>query len=146
LDYGGSLHNFRIMEKVDYSLLNSRQKETFNFQKVSAILADYGYGTIKLNDDWNGADFLAQHIDGTHLKVQLKSRLTFDKKYAAKDIYISFPYKNEWYLFPHDELLETFLEKFSNKMAVSNSWKNRGAYSWNRLSKEILSLIDYYRL
>jgi hypothetical protein len=40
------------LNRISYTNLNSRQQETFNFQKVSAILADYGYATIKLNDDW----------------------------------------------------------------------------------------------
>jgi len=43
--------------KIDYRKLNSRQKENYNFQKVSGILADYGFATIRLSDDWNGADF-----------------------------------------------------------------------------------------
>ncbi len=28
--------------RVTYNELNSRQKENYNFQKVSALLADYG--------------------------------------------------------------------------------------------------------
>ena len=69
-------------KKIIYSKLNSRQKENYNYQKVSSVLADYGFQTIKLSDDWKGADFLAQHTDGkTSLKIQLKSRLTLDKKY-----------------------------------------------------------------
>ena len=60
------------MKKILYKNLNAKQKETFNFQKVSAVLADYGYACIRLNDDWNGADFIAQHIDGlNYLKIQL---------------------------------------------------------------------------
>ncbi len=66
--------------KIDYQKLNTRQQETYNFQKVSAVLAEYGFATIKLNDDWANADFIAQHIDAeTYLKVQLKGRLTFAK-------------------------------------------------------------------
>jgi hypothetical protein len=62
--------------KVAYSDLSARQKENFNFQKISAVLADYGFATIRLSDDWNGADFLALHRDGETLKIQLKGRLT----------------------------------------------------------------------
>jgi hypothetical protein len=35
------------------------------------VLADYGFLTMRLSDDWQGADFIAQHIDGAFLKVQL---------------------------------------------------------------------------
>ena len=49
-------------ERVDYDSLNAKQQEAYNFQKVSAVLADYGFNCIKLTDDWNGADFLACHM------------------------------------------------------------------------------------
>ena len=76
-------------EKIKYKDLNGRQKEIYNFQKVSSVLADYGYTTIKLDDDWMGADFIALHVDGLrYLKVQLKGKLTFDNKYIGKDIFI----------------------------------------------------------
>jgi hypothetical protein len=55
--------------RIEYESLNSRQREAFNFQKVSAVLADYGFITIRLSSDWRGADFIAQHVDGTFLKV-----------------------------------------------------------------------------
>ena len=75
------------LRKIDDNSLNSRQKEIFNFQKISGVLADYGFSCIKLADDWQGADFLAYHEDRlVTLKVQLKSRLTIDKKYQGKQI------------------------------------------------------------
>ena len=78
------MHSF---ERVPYEKLNSRQRENYNFQKVSAVLADYGFSTIRLSNDWQGADFIAQHLDGIRfLKVQLKARLTFDRKYMGRDL------------------------------------------------------------
>ena len=75
--------------KINYNDLNLKAKEMYNFQKVSAILADYGFTTMWLNNDWKGADFIAIHVDGvTTLKVQLKARLYFDNKYMNKNIYI----------------------------------------------------------
>ena len=38
-------------EKIDYNSLNAKQKENFNFQKVSAAFADYGFNGIQLTDD-----------------------------------------------------------------------------------------------
>ena len=71
-----------IFERITYEDLNPRQKENFNFQKVSSVFADYGFANIRLSDDWQGADFIAIHVkDKRFLKVQLKSRLTVDKKY-----------------------------------------------------------------
>ncbi|MDB5267092.1 MAG: hypothetical protein JWP58_132 [Hymenobacter sp.] len=134
-------------DKISYSLLNSRQQETFNFQKVSAVLADYGFATIKLNDDWQGADFIAQHIDGIrYLKVQLKGRLTFDKKYLGKEIFICFHYQGHWYLYPHDEVLTLFLNTYSSTMAVSKSWLEGGLYTYPKISIQQIELLSKYRL
>lgn len=59
--------------RVAYGKLNARQKESYNFQKVAARMADNGFNCLRLTDDWQGADFIACHIDGeTFLKVQLK--------------------------------------------------------------------------
>ena len=82
-------HNF---EQITYSKLNARQKENYSYQKVSGVLADYEFVTMRLSDDWHGADFIAQHINGeTLLRIQLKSRMSIAKKYLKKDLYICFP-------------------------------------------------------
>ncbi|MGB9150676.1 MAG: hypothetical protein WCB36_10560, partial [Burkholderiales bacterium] len=87
------------LEKVKYSDLNSRQKEIFNFQKVAGLLADYGFNCIKLTDDWQGADFLAYHTNGSDtLKVQLKSRLSIAQKYIGKSLFMAFPINGAWHL------------------------------------------------
>ena len=71
-----------MLKEIEYSQLNAKQQEIYNFQKLAAVLADYGYNCIKLADDWQGADFLAYHIDGRNtIRVQLKGRIMIDKKY-----------------------------------------------------------------
>lgn len=130
-------------EHIKYNNLNSKQKERYNFQKIAGILADYGFSSIKLDDDWQGADFIANHIDGfTFLKVQLKGRLTFDKKYEGKEIYIAFPYANDWYLFNHDEVLKLIVESIKE----TSSWNVKGGYSWKHLSRENIRLLEKYKL
>src|SRR5260370_864313 len=69
--------------------------------------ADRGFNCIKLADDWQGADFLAYHMnDTTTLKVQLKSRLTINQKYCGKGIWMAFPHEEYWYLIEHDRLVD----------------------------------------
>jgi len=132
-------------EQVVYKKLNARQQEAFNFQKVSAVLADYGFSTIRLTSDWHGTDFIAQHFDGTtFLKVQLKGRCCFYKKYGSYDLHICFPDGDEWFLYPHDALLSTMLSK--TNIGNTASWKNEGGYSFPRLSKKLRALLDPYRL
>lgn len=136
---------FKENDKISYGELNARQKETYNFQKFSSVFADYGFVTIKLNDDWNGADFIAQHIDGErYLKVQLKARLTFDRKYCAKEIYICFREDDNYYLYNHDELLNIFLSRYEKSMAQSSSWQNDGKYTFRTMSEETKVLLKTY--
>ena len=130
---------------VQYEDLNSKQQEAFNLQKVGAVLADYGFITIPLSSDWGGADFIAQHRDGkTYLKVQLKGRLTFDKKYQGRDLHVCFREGANWFIYPHDELLDQVLG--SSGIANTSSWKDSGGYSFPRLSKKLRKQLEPFRL
>lgn len=134
-------------KRVNYSELNARQQESFNFQKVSAVLADFGYSTMKLSDDWEGADFIAIHYeDKSFLKIQLKGRLTFDKKYEKKDLFICFEDKttSTWYLYPHDEVYEKFSQ--SRNFKNTTSWIKNGIYSFSRLSRNDIAELENYSL
>lgn len=131
--------------KIKYSDPTSPQKEQYNFQKVSAVLADYGFRTISLGDDWRGADFIAHHIDGeTFLKVQLKGRLSVDKKYVGKDIWICFLDGKRTYLYPHDEFLEQIL--LDTNVGKTASWTQRGVYHCPSLSLDLRKMLTAYEL
>jgi len=131
------------LKHIKYANLTARQKESYNFQKASAILADYGFSTIRLSDDWQGADFIAQHHDGiTFIKVQLKGRLTFAKKYEGKDLWVCFPHDGEWYLYPHDELLQIAKPAIQE----TKSWQIKGAYDYAGLSLKQKERLEGYKL
>ena len=133
------------LEHIGYDELNAKQKEIYNFQKVAAILADYGFNCIKLADDWQGADFLAHHFDGsTTLKVQLKARLTVDEKYIGLDLWMSFPVNEVWYLVPHDKLVDA-VEKTTNWLNTK-SWREYGGYSSNSPSPNLLTELGPFAL
>jgi len=134
-----------LFKKVPYQSLNARQKELFNFQKVAATLADYGYNCIKLADDWQGADFLAYHFNGARtLKVQLKSRLNIQKKYCSKDIWMAFPHKGFWYLIEHDRLVEKVQEH--TDWLDSHSWKNLAGFSSTSVNPGLLESLAENKL
>lgn len=121
------------MKRVNYNDLNARQKEIYNFQKVSGIFAEFGYTTVKLSDDWMGADFIAISFDGVeYIKVQLKGRLTFEKKYIGKEIFVCFhdSQSERWYLYDHDIALKNFIANIEN----SDSWNLKGGYSFPYLT------------
>jgi hypothetical protein len=134
--------NYLPLKPVSYRDLTAKQKELFNFQKIAARLADYGFNCIKLADDWKGADFLAYHIDGTTtLKVQLKSRVTIKHKYRGTDIWIAFPHKSDWYLIKHDHLVEK-VGKHTVWLS-SLSWKERkDGYSSASINPKLLASLS----
>jgi hypothetical protein len=134
-----------MLMQIKYENLNSRQRENYNFHKVAARLADYGYNCLRLSDDWQGADFIACHISGRDfLKVQLKGRLTIDKKYLDKSIHIAFPNNDQWYVYPHDEVVKKILNL--GKVDATKSWNEYGSYTWPSIPKRISHLIDEYRV
>lgn len=130
------------LEKVEYKNLNAKAKEMYNFHKVASKLADYGFTSMWLSNDWQGADFIAVHIDGTtDIKVQLKGRLSFSKKYVGKNIYICFIANGEIYLYPHDLVLELVEDKISDRTYLTT-----GSWSTPKLSKFFEDLLSDYKL
>ena len=122
--------------KIDYNQLNSKQKENYNFHKVASALADYGYDSMRLNNDWQGADFIAVKNDEM-LKVQLKGRFTVDKKYLDKEIYIAFIENNVVKMYDHDEAVNMLPDNIKQ----SDSWSIHNGYSWGKTPKIYDSII-----
>jgi hypothetical protein len=136
-------------KRINYSELNPKEQEDYNFAKISSKLADYGYRTIRDFNDWGGADFYC--IDrgcdlGEALKVQQKGRLTFDKKYIGKNLYIAFEYKptNTLYIYLHDELLNKLI--LVTNIENTSSWMDKGKYTFKSISKPILDILNQYKL
>ena len=115
------------LNKVIYQDLNARQKENYNYHKVASALADYGFNSMRLNDDWQGADFISVNGDEM-VKFQLKGRFTIDKKYIGKDIYIAFIEDEKIKIYNHDEVVNSMSENIKD----SESWSKKGSYSWGK--------------
>ena len=137
-----------LLKKIDYEQLNSRQQENHNFHMIAASLATYGFNCIRLSDDWKGADFIAQHIDGKiFLKVQLKGRLSIEKDYIGKELHICFQYpsnSNKWYLYPHDKVKDYLLE--TTNIGNTSSWRNKGEYTYRTISITLLKYLSQFKL
>ena len=93
-------------QRINYGELPPPYQEKYNFQKASAILAEFGFATMLLPYEWKGADFIAMHINGDFLKIQLKGRIHTNSRYLEQNIFIMFQDRLHkiWYLYPHDEL------------------------------------------
>lgn len=132
---------------IKYSDLSAKQKEIYNYHKLASILADYGFCCMKLDDDWNGADFLAIHKNIT-LKVQLKARLTIAKKYIGKDLYIAFPIKDnnmtEWCLIYHDKLLSIIKENSPSKLECESWNKEDGIRHTTTITPNLKQQLQKY--
>lgn len=134
-----------MFKKIQYDNLNAKQKENFNFHKIASLLAEYGYNCMWLNDDWQGADFIACHIDGlAFLKVQLKGRLTLDKKYIGKDIHVTFRDGEQWFVYPHDDVLSSI--KDMGLVTQTSSWQEHGMYTWGTPPTHIRELLEQYKI
>lgn len=124
------------LKKIKYTELNSKQMENYNFHKVASALADYGFNSLRLNDDWQGADFIAINGDDM-MKIQLKGRFTVDKKYINKEIYIAFIENDVIKLYRHDDAVAALSDNIKN----SSSWSEFGGYSWGKTPKVYNSII-----
>ena len=134
-------------QHITYAALNSPQKESYNFPKIAARLADYGFNCIPLNDDWLGADFLASHVNGsTFLKVQQKARFMVDKKYVGKDLHIAFRHGDDVYVYPHDLIMTKLIAwgTANGKFVNTASWA-KGGFSWGSPPKEHLKMLEPYK-
>lgn len=137
------------LNKVVYKDLNSRQKETYNFHRVAGRLAEYGYNSILLSDDWLGADFIAYHNDGKRFyRVQLKGRMTIDDKYIGKELYIAFvdahPEGDRIYVYPHDEMAKRI--DAAGRINDSKSWSKYRSYSWPSVSSWMRELLTEFEV
>ena len=124
------------LNKIDYNTLNARQKENYNYHKVASALADYGYDCMRLNNDWEGADFIAVK-DEQMLKVQLKSRFTLSKKYLRKDIYIAFREEDDIYIFDHDKAVNYWGERLNSRRV----WVEDGLWHQKPIPKQFIDLV-----
>jgi hypothetical protein len=64
------------------------------------------------------------------------------RKPLRRDIHVAFPSGEQWYLYPHNELLVHVLA-IAN---VSKTYSRLGQYSFPRLSRKLTELLEPYRL
>lgn len=125
---------------------DNKKTESANYAELSFRLHRYGLETAWLRNDWDGADFVAFHPDPAKrfmLWIQLKGRITIERKYEAKgNLCIAFPHNGEWYVVPHRELLSIVPQSWLE----SSSWVEKGWYSSDAPSKDTISKLSPYKI
>ena len=128
---------------IQYDEMSAKMQETHNFHKVAAVLADHGFDCQRIFNDWNGADFVANHPDQPPISVQLKGRVVIASKYQGKDLYVTCAVNGVWYMYSHDALVDHIKANHPN-VITSQSWVNTGTYTWGTPSKWMLEWLEQY--
>lgn len=129
-------------EKVTFDRMGLKEKEVYNYYSFAVKLAEYGFQLVPVHNDWKGADLIAISKHQTDLlKIQLKGSFYLDRNFIGRDIFIAFVYENEYYLYPHDDIYSKFKYKLTDK-----KWIKNGTYFSTKLTKEIRSFLEEYRI
>jgi len=129
--------------KIDYRKLNPRAQENFLYAKLASQLADYGYTSLRLSDDYNGADLIALREGEAALHIQLKGRITIKPEYMNKGLYIAFPIDGEFYVLPHDELVDICDERGYLK---TRAWLDQGKWHVGNPPKAMIERLQDYKV
>jgi len=88
---------------------------------------------------------MRKYID--YKKVIIKNRLTIEKKYRRKGIYIFFKLGKNLYLYKHDEVVKFILSEPQSNVANTRSWKkNNGGYNWPKVPRRYITFLEQYKL
>ena len=93
--------------------------------------------------------FARHMLSGRPLTVQIKGRVTFDRKYIGKDLWVGFPAGEAAYVYPHDGILEKYqsLRVGRGKSLDANlDWSRDGLVHWIKPTGELAELLKPYRL
>ena len=129
------------MRKLDYLRdLNAKQKETRNSYHLMAKLADCGFESHRLHNDYQGADIIAVDPTGETLRIQLKGGVMVSKAYIGKGLLIAFPSttgSEDFIMVDHDALVARWMNG-----NTSVSWVERGMYSANEPSADLRDWLE----
>ena len=121
------------------TVLSSDAIEVINRNALVTVALNQGYNAFLPVYD-NGIDLILHNeTTGDTKLVQLKGRWTIDKKYLGRKIWIAFPDRGEWYVAPHDLMVE-----HGTKHTTTQSWA-AGTYSKSPLSKADRLYLTGYR-
>ena len=136
-----------MFRKIPHTEMESQQPGSYRFHKVAARLADYGFTCVHLIDNWEEANCVARHIHGKpQLKLRILGRLTIDKDYCGKDIYVAFILGNTVHLYDHDRFLRFLKDDKSRTTLTSASWTKNGHFNWPSTPQWAIEFLEEHKI
>lgn len=127
---------------IGLTRFHSQIREVINRNTIVSLALEKGFNAYLPVYD-GGVDFiLYREEDGLTHKVQLKSRWIIDRKYVGRGISVAFPNAADWYLVPHDIMVQQAEEAGFTK---TPSWMVGGAYSCRSFSETLAAACEPYR-
>ena len=108
------------------------------FDAARVVLAANGFNCSGLC----GIRFAATHESGSTIEVELRPRALI--KSDNLDLYMCFPVRGQWYLLPHDTLVEIAGETTS--WLETYSWRVVGEYNSKNPSRRMVERLEEYRI
>jgi hypothetical protein len=124
--------------------------EAQNLAEVTAILLSKNYMVYRPEADIDGVDIVLKNPKGELIKCQLKGRSHVESnKYGKRDIWMLFPQKGEpfkrnWYLIKHDELLK--IQK--NRHGKAPKWNDslKGEYWTEEVGVKLSDILEEFSI
>ena len=114
------------------------REDRFNVARV--VLAANGFNCSGLR----GIRFTATHESGSAIAVELRTRAHIKSDNMYMDLYMCFPVRGEWYLLPHDRLVEIAEETTS--WLSTYSWIGDGEYHSENPSGLMMHRLEEYSI
>ena len=106
-----------------------------------AKLAEHGYRCV----NQRGTEILASnHELDRPIRIQIKTRIGIYRKFLGNDTYMCFPIGGDWYLIPHDVLMEIVRDR--TNWLNTESWNIQGVYHSASPSKFLIKGISEFAL
>ena len=141
------------VKRENYLQMSNKEQEAYHAALLKSEIAIRGYVAVDTPTDKHAADLVAfrpENPSRTALWIQLKSRLTIDKRYTDKDLYIAFPEKpgnagTDWFIYPHDDFVD-FCNEEGKWVTNEWCWGVHGSYTSISIPKWALIWLEQWRI
>ena len=110
------------------------------FRDARMVLAANGFNCSGLR----GIRFSATREDGSAIAVELRTRVHIKRDNMHANLSVCFPIREEWYLLPHDSLVEIAGE--TTVWLETHSWRVVGEYNSANPSRTMIRRLEEFKI